>query len=454
MTADNTIFTLFGFAGQQDYLRATRWRGAAEFVKTGLDRALIDLLDAEFAAAREANPEKGARFHRVMVTLGAAKRLTSENRPDAARFVLGMAEGGDTFGAAYLIQRLRLAEATGDDAEISDALRLARTHGKDVPAVTRLADQIQMRYARDDDRAAAFRATWADPPENLIAALRNLPAYRNTETQLPSEDILRWAYAQRPTADMAFDTFRAKGVWGARASRFIGDAMAAMIDGLRDEDSHEKYSDLRKQIEALVDRIDDAPFKAVLDEGRSVLLASTHSGMFGLLSWRTQQIKLPLLRVGANPKRESASDQQLFLRTRGDFQKAFLKTIKLLKKSPRIISIAADGPYGSDMKTLDFHGLPMGVAQGPATMAYHTKASTFFARTRWVGDHIAIDMIPGPRVEPGMSRDDWDEAWYPFYMAQVSDILMGAPEDMRLYSGVWAALEKTLKAAPQQESDT
>ncbi|MDO9524923.1 MAG: hypothetical protein Q7J57_05200 [Gemmobacter sp.] len=440
------VFSLFGLSGPQDYLASTGWKDAPGYVENGLDQSLADILDDEFASVRATYPGKGVRFYRVTAAVSAAKHLVAIKRPDAARFVLGMIEGAENQGAAYLIQRLRVAAAMDSETEVAEAIRLARASDKASPAIQRLADQVHKRYRQEEVSAAAFHATWRNPQENLVEALRNLAPGGPSDTQLPPEPLIRWVYSLRREGGTSYEDFRERCLWGARASRFTGDAMSTLVNDLKGEGQGQAYQALRKQFDDLVDRIDAAPFKSVLDEGRSVLLASTHAGMFGLMSWRTQQIALPTLRVGANTKRESVGDQQLFLSTRGDFQKEFLKAIKLLKKSPRVISIAADGPYGSDMKTFDFHGLPIDVAQGPATMAYHTKASTFFTRTRWVNDHVCIDVIPGPQVEPGMTREAWGEVWYPFYLEQLTQIVTGPPEDMRLNTGFWSTLRKALKA--------
>lgn len=179
--------------------------------------------------------------------------------------------------------------------------------------------------------------------------------------------------------------------------------------------------------------------------GRSVLLSTAHAGFSDLESPLFNRIDLPRVVIAANANTSLKAGRRITLGTRGNFQTDFLKLVKIVKKAPHQIRIFPDGGKGGDLQEVDLLGCKIRLRPGAATLAWHSRAATFFTGARVEGSEIRIYLREGPVADKEMGREAFDQAFYAFYINCLKEIVLGDPENMVGLGGFWPYLTtKTL----------
>lgn len=373
-----------------------------------------------------------ASRHRLLAVRSSVRKLTLEQQYEDAYLLLQLPQ--TEIDTAHLLTMLRVSEKLGDPEKLNTTvLNVKRLTEKNNLWDPRLSILLERLRARDGlyDHIANFCEQWgAPPPPTLREGLADL--MRFADKAVIDNDLLDWVYDQRLDRDIPYGVFKQNVICGNLRSRYSASYFKAQIN---DKTAIEPYMRL-----GFTTTLNEDPFKTHIDAGRSVVIAFSHTGMMGLLNTALRRIDGPVVQIGANMARTKGIENGTFLSTRGNFQSSFLKLIKRARKSPKIITLAADGPYGGDLLEYDFLGRKIKLAQGSATLAYHTGAATFFCGTRWVGDTVELYTQVGPIAERGMNRDDWNSKWDTFLLNCLKDVVQGPAIDMRFYSGIWRVL--------------
>lgn len=177
-----------------------------------------------------------------------------------------------------------------------------------------------------------------------------------------------------------------------------------------------------------------------IDAGRSVVLAEAHAGLSTAQNHGLPFESIPLSVISAGGKK-AGRPQDFHIGTRGqNVPRDLAKLVKLMRKAPRIVRIFSDGPYGEG-SSVNLCGRAARIGRGGAAIAYSGKASVFFPRTVWDGERFHTRLQRGPSAPDYTSKDAFEQAFNEFYAANVTEIIMGAPEDMAPKSGFWAFLK-------------
>lgn len=178
-------------------------------------------------------------------------------------------------------------------------------------------------------------------------------------------------------------------------------------------------------------------------EGRSVVLALSHTGVVALASLAGRISNLPRSIVAL---RTQVDERSLNVATGDpDATRQFLRLAQALRTERRIVTIVPDGGAG-DTHAVEVLGRPVPVGKGAATLAFRGRAATFAARSRWTGRGFEVQILPGPVAED--DRGPFEEAFYRFYADHLEQILLGPPEDMGPVAGVFDTFAKRRRTPP------
>lgn len=367
------------------------------------------------------------------------------------------------FQAGKYREVLALTSALGSD--LSTQPRLVRMHALCLESLGS-RDELSRFLAEDVDEAVLpdhlaetlfmmrlrlginvstsdYRRYWGEPSADIGAALTNLPVERFMTNKNAALTTAVLAIRGEGSAD--HEAFARRLAWGTAAQKYL-QILARLTKLLRQrqnrglalDDEEKQILVLGQQSRDLAEPCDTAAFRAVTP-GRSVLLSRAHAGINTALAELDKQTGLELILITANARTRLASDGEMRLGTRGDFQTGFLKLVKTLRRSPRLIRIFPDGNAG-EQGAFELLGRKVQLGLGGATLAWHGQAATFFAGTCWQGTRIQPYLRVGPVADHAGSREDFEAAFHEFYLDCLKDILLGPPEDMVGAGGIWRAI--------------
>lgn len=206
---------------------------------------------------------------------------------------------------------------------------------------------------------------------------------------------------------------------------------------------------------SIIEGIDKTELQDLLFSGRSVVVALAHVGTWQICLRELMVQGMPYAFISNGGKTSYDNPRRITLNAQNWRQSDFLKLIKLARSQAMIIIIAADGPAGADFVPVDMLGTRVPFAQGAATLAYYTKASTYFAATKWSGPRIKIDLKAGPDPASFLDKKAWTHTWLGFYAACLSKIILGPPRDIGAgEGGIITSLRKAILARSVSQKET
>jgi hypothetical protein len=280
-------------------------------------------------------------------------------------------------------------------------------------------------------------------PATLDQALTRL---RLNLSQPPSARETR-LFELRAIPGEQLDDFIRRFRWGHRAAdylRFLRQFDRTARGTGNKRATHQNIRKLAQQVAKIFVPPDPDILLQASDGGRrSVVLCIAHAGIsspFRLIPVPEGLIPAQVLANGkTNLDRTDWPGRQLGVS--GDFQRDFLKLVKLTKKEPHLIRIAPDGASGTGLLPFDFLGGQVNIGQGAATLGWHAQAAVVFSASRWQDNRLHLDYRLGPVVDKATGREAFDRAFYDFYLNCCRNLVMGPPEDMASPGGgFWSFL--------------
>jgi hypothetical protein len=230
--------------------------------------------------------------------------------------------------------------------------------------------------------------------------------------------------------------------WGAQAHRQM-----VFLNNLRrkilkkpDHDTEEQFAlELYEAHRSRIAPLDTTDVMKEIEAGKSVVLAEAHAGMSIVQNYGLPFGPTPfsiITRGGSKARRP----QDFHFSSLGQHvPRDLAKLVKLMRKDPRIVRIFPDGPHGEG-SPVSLCGRSVRIGRGGAAIAYSGKASVFFPRTVWDGEQFNTQLQRGPSAPDYASKEAFEQAFNDFYAAQLTAIIMGAPEDMAPAGGFWLFL--------------
>jgi hypothetical protein len=179
---------------------------------------------------------------------------------------------------------------------------------------------------------------------------------------------------------------------------------------------------------------------------RAIMVCRFHAGIPSAAQPVTAACTLSeitIAAVGQTNLTEGLRKKHLGLRKDVEPAKRFLQVIKIARKNPHVINIFPDGPRGADKITRQVGPLRLEIAQGAPSLAWNTKALTWFGRSDLSLDgRITSRLIRGPDPKDFRSREAYTEAFLDAMIEQWLQIALGPVQDIGGEGGFWNYVAK------------
>lgn len=408
------------------------------------------LIDRELAKQRHDATVELTRTAKVNVIATVAKHLLAE--PGMARLALILLRRTPRVAADRPpIVFLRLDAILATEGQRGAAPELERllttadlTDGFRLNLCSRLVTYLKQGKLEIDEQL--HRLLWGEVASDMISQLQHLRDH--AAIPLMSSKSVEALLALRPDFAGTEDVFRQRLQWSALANLYLsGINYARRMNAAKTRDGG-ALTKVERQIlrnsreqSNLAEEFDNSLLLAAKAEGHSIMILQSHGDMRGFVRAALASIDLPLSFIGnGKTPPERPGDLHLSTSNEADLPFGFAKLAKLMRKGPRLVRIFPDGHSGSEVRTVDVLGTPVDIRMGGAMLAYFGNAALFFASTRWTGKGFAVDLLPGPVIAKGTSREDCYQMFADFYAACMRKIVLGAPEDMGLVGGMWQTI--------------
>lgn len=393
-------------------------------------------------AARHDGQSAPSKTQKLQILAEAGRSLLSQkNLLESAIHLTRFADPAFSDSAALAQIRLIAFKRLGRTDEIlQDAERILQSSDVGSRPAKIVWDSlrkwgIEHRIAPDIKYLEAF---FPDPE----ASLQRPFASGVPEGPYPVVDALGPVVADiqgRDPEDSAFLERMRWGVYTQRQMVFLNSLRRKILQTSGHDAEAQFAMKLYKAHRSCITPLDPREIIEEIDAGRSVVLAEAHAGLSTVQNYGLPFGSIPLS-VFSRRGAEAGRPQDFHVSTDGpNVPRNLAKLVKSMRKTPRIVRIFPDGPYG-EMTPVSLCGRAAGIGRGGAAIAYSGKASVFFPRTVWDGERFHIRLQRGPSAPDYASKDAFEQAFNDFYVAQLTEIIMGAPEDMAPLGGFWRFL--------------
>lgn len=171
-------------------------------------------------------------------------------------------------------------------------------------------------------------------------------------------------------------------------------------------------------------------------EGRSIVVLLPHAGFTAVSEQQLMELGIPVTKVAARALSDYSNPDNITIAASSNDPFDFVKMVKGLKASPRLLIIYPDGEHG-EQREVSLLGRPMSLGKGAAMIAYRCKSPTFFLKTIWRDGMICLDLAQGPKADAYADQESFSRALDDFYLEGLRSIVMGPPQEMAPLGGFW-----------------
>jgi hypothetical protein len=240
-----------------------------------------------------------------------------------------------------------------------------------------------------------------------------------------------WELADKPLWAKA--DWQVAATWGHDASRYLRrwwDSLPDKVD----------------QIDELLDAPDLEPIAAAAHDGRPCLLVGAHVGPVSPgLKLLQSAFRLKTLGTAGRDQLDTRS----MLPVTANFFSVTRSLITEIRRGS-VIAVMADAPLAREVLVTEFLGREVHLpAIVPRLIQAYTLPS-FWCCPLWRGDRAIIEIERLPTSLPDEPPASWTNRWFSAYLAKVEKVMRGAPENLGLYSGIWANVDQSVVQARQR----
>ncbi|MCP5072649.1 MAG: hypothetical protein GY947_05045 [Rhodobacteraceae bacterium] len=188
------------------------------------------------------------------------------------------------------------------------------------------------------------------------------------------------------------------------------------------------------------DPLDVRDIEAELSAGRTVILTTLHVSLMGSFAREVHSKGLPLIHIARLRPGLAGLEGSTTYSTLVRPHLWLPKIVKIARKTPQVILIAADGPDARQEELIwsSRNGISASTSVGLITLAHHNRARFFLGYSHWQQGRITHHLARGPRFDPDKNRENFTKRWMDFYLGELDLLLQGPPENLGALQFDWA----------------
>lgn len=263
-------------------------------------------------------------------------------------------------------------------------------------------------------------------PDRLTDALAGIWE-RTADIELDPRAV-EWAWELADRSVWERDAWQAAAAWGKEANLLLRRWwQTAPANKLR-------------QIDELVDKPDISGFLDASFERGTCFLVGAHVGptaaALNLFSPGNR-----LFRTLGSPDRGRRDDDTLIALTPDPFP-AMRKLLDHLKNGATI-GMMADTPYSREYLPTEFLGRYIELSTQVPKLLRRYAAASFWCCPLWRDGRITIELARLPDPVDDEAFGAWYRRWFAAYLAKLEAVMRSRPENLVLFSGIWAHINPT-----------
>jgi hypothetical protein len=325
-------------------------------------------------------------------------------------------------GNERALQRLRRVDEADDKKGIGD--RLSRQ-------VTRMSTQrLRRTFKLKRPLRRLLEARWGSGFLEVPAMIERLETTQ--AVRLIDRSIYDWLKENAaPRSGLDVESWQRAQATGVVVDTYITDLLS--FAAALERKQLGSGTELAARVHRLISKESLDHFSTLAGGERSILLAGTHAGVYGL-SQHLIHTCLP------NSVRLGAHNRGGITNVRIDPTRALMEMVRHLRTPGAVATIRADGNFKGNAHPVEVMGKTLYLGHGAPHAAHFARADTAFYLTSWRNDRIFLDVQPGPSLEKGERIDAWTERWLQAFAIHIESIIVGNPRNVRGVGGFWSAL--------------
>jgi hypothetical protein len=190
-----------------------------------------------------------------------------------------------------------------------------------------------------------------------------------------------------------------------------------------------------RQIEDLVEPPDLSEVRTALVERNGCILAAAHVGPTAAAVDMFRRGNWPFRTLGTPDRDRTAGDTMVPIIAKSTVT---MRTIINQIRNGTMIGLSADAPIARDRLGLEFLGREIELPVQVPKLIQRYETASFWCCPLWCNGRIAIELKRLPDPVAGEARDAWCERWFAAYLEELETVMRGRPENLGLFSGIWA----------------
>jgi hypothetical protein len=413
-------------------------------VDTGLSKAIRHEILA--ALAEQGQKLQGSSLMqasgpRVLVAAAAAEALVGRGRHQAVLAFRRVARTEIRNAPQFLQPWMNAAHRSRLPGEAAGAFQDLRDMARREPHLRDFYFQMRQNHGSHPD-ADDHLWRWGDIPTDLHKFVRDISPDKAYD--YVSDLLIGQLHALRGGVGLALPDFAAQLKWSNAVAAYFDFLRSATRGFIAKQKGGTRLSAAETGIvrnhEAISDLHHPPDFAAVQtarEAGRSAVMLGVHAG-YGNATPLPRLMPITRIENIYGPAPETDNLNTVSPVSDG-YQITFMKLIKSMRTSQRLVDIYPDGGHGQNFTSHAFCGQTVRIGRGAARIAHLGRAATFFRAVGWKGGMLHTTLLAGPVADPAEPLEAFEDRLNRFYLDAVRDLLLGPPENIGLARAFWPA---------------
>ena len=273
-------------------------------------------------------------------------------------------------------------------------------------------------------------------PERLSDGLRDL--WQQASDNPIDSTAVEWAWELADKATWQRAEWQVAATWGMQ-SRLLLRNWAQWVPHKAD------------QLDALLEERDLGDLSAVANRGGPCLIVGAHVGPSPGAAKFLRRAKLQF-HLLANADLVVAHGKT-YISVKPDPVATLRPLVEKLRSGGRI-AIMGDSPLAWQSYAVAFLGRQVELPAIVPRLIQSCGAASFWCCPLWRDGRIALEFERLPDPMQGEPRDEWSQRWFAAYLDRLERVMRGRPENLGLFSGIWANVSSAVLVERQKRASS